>query len=172
MDIDFAIIGTWLICAIASERATEAITTSVFFAPLRQFLGRAAMADQMADKQYEGTFTNKIFIKAAKWSSDLVSCGWCTSFWTSLFFSLFLPGGYFSLVAANNIVVKSIALWGFANLWHSIFRLIHNGRVAAIDVNLKIIDNDTDVDNNGGSDGEFGEGVGEESTIGIEPPTV
>ena len=169
--MDFAIIGAWLICAVASERATEAITTSLFFAPLRQFLGRAAIADQLTDK-YEEIFISRIFVKAAKWSSDLVSCGWCTSFWTSLFFSLFLPGGYFSLIAADNIIVKTIALWGFANLWHSIFRLIHNGRVAAIDINLKIIDIDTDVNNNGGSDGEFGEGVGEADSIGIEPPTV
>ena len=151
-------IGTWLICAIAAERAAEAITTSVFFSPLRNFLAKTALVR-------EG-----IIQGISRWLSDLVSCGWCTSFWTSAFFSIFLPGRYISLDSGDNLLVKAIALWGIANLYHSVFRLVHNGRVVAIDVNLRLID--SDVDNNGGNNGEFGEGIRQENTSGIEPPEV
>ena len=163
-----SVIGTWLICAVAAERAAEAITVSVFFSPLRQFLARTALIDQQ-----EITWSSiwcRFIGGICRWLSDLVSCGWCTSLWTSLFFALFLSGKYASFEAGDNLLVKTIALWGFANLYHTVFRLLHNGRVAAIDVNLRLIDED--VDSSGGTDGEFGEGASQEDTIGVEPPTV
>jgi hypothetical protein len=170
------VIGSWLICIIAAERAAEALTTSAFFSPMRQGIATIALMDlyksintgtNIENNQsvvvYRGTIY-AITKKIARWVSDLISCGWCTSFWTSSFFSIFLPGEYWSTDACNNIIVKSIALWGFANLWHSVFRLIHNGRVSAIDMNLRIID---DLDS-GGTDGEFGEGESQENTIRLE----
>jgi hypothetical protein len=159
-----SIIGSWLICTIASERAAEAITTSVFFSPMRQFLARTALMDSDV-YNYKAYSVIKLI---GRWASDLVSCGWCTSLWTSLFFSFFLPGEYISSDAGNNIIVKVIALWGFANLYHAVFRLVHNGRVAAVDINLKIIDSES----NGDTNGEFGEGVSQENTSGIEPQKV
>jgi len=176
-----AIIGAWLICGIAAERAAEAITVSVFFSPLRQALAKLALIQLyrknnpddiwMSDDNmiYKGRIYS-LTKMVGRWASDLVSCGWCTSFWTSSFFSIFLPGKYISFDAGDNIIVKTIALWGFANLYHAVFRLLHNGRVAAVDVNLRLVD--SEIDNVGGTNGEFGEGVGQEDSIGVEPPTV
>ncbi|MFA5767131.1 MAG: hypothetical protein WC919_04365 [Candidatus Paceibacterota bacterium] len=177
----FSIIGSWLVCAIAAERAAEAITVSVVFAPLRQMLAKLALIQLYHKTNPDDTWMSSentvyrgwifsLIKMVGRWSSDLVSCGWCTSFWTSAFFSIFLPGGYIVCDAGDNIVVKAIALWGLANLYHAIFRLIHNGRVAAVDVNLRLIG--PEIDNSGGTNGEFGEGASQEDSIGVEPPEV
>ena len=158
-----SIIGVWFICAVAAERAAEAITTSVFFSPLRQYLARVAISDGTEPR-------STIWKSICRWLSELVSCGWCTSFWTSLFFSFFLPGGYISLNGADNLIVKVVALWGFANSFHSVFRLVHNGRVEAVDLNVRLIN--SDVNNYGGIDGELGQGISQESASGIEPTEV
>jgi hypothetical protein len=173
-----SIIGAWLICAIAAERAAEAITTSVFFSPLRQFLARISLLETY--RQVDGTWPSvkyrgwmfSLTKTIGRWLSDLVSCGWCTSLWTSLFFSCFLPGKCLSYEAGDNLIVKTIALWGLANFYHAVFRLLHNGRVAAVDINLRIIDSESTEHNYGGTDGEFGERISQENTIGIEPPEV
>jgi hypothetical protein len=159
-----SIIGAWLICIIASERSAEAITASEFFSPMRQFIARTALIDQKWVTWPPVRY--KLLASIFKWLSDLVSCGWCTSLWTSLLFSLFLPGRYLLFDASDNLFVKAIALWGFANLYHSVFRLLHNGRVMAIDVNLRLIDD------SGGIDGELGERTSQENAIRVEPPTV
>lgn len=158
-----SIVGSWLICAVAAERSAEALTTSVFFSPLRQFLARASLTE-----------SNNVIFKItrfiAKWLSDLVSCGWCTSLWTSLFFSFFLPGDYLLIGAGNNILVKIIALWGFANLYHSVFRLVHNGRVSAVDINLKIVGQE--IDSIGENYGEFGQSTEQDNTSGAESSAI
>jgi hypothetical protein len=177
-----SIIGAWLICTIASERAAEAITVSVFFAPLRQVVAKLALIelyrkinpDDVWMSSENSVYRGRVFSVAkiiGRWASDLVSCGWCTSFWTSFFFSLFLPGKYISFDAGDNIVVKAIALWGFANLFHAVFRLVHNGRVAAVDINLHLVGPEI-INSVGGTDGEFGEGISQEESIGVEPPEV
>jgi hypothetical protein len=172
-----SIIGSWLICVIAAERAAEAITVAVIFSPIRQFLTKSALMDLY---EVDGSTWPDIIYKGSiyalakgicRWLSDLVSCGWCTSLWTSLFFSLFLPGKYLSFDASDNLLIKTIALWGLANFWHAVFRLVHNGRVAAVDVNLNITDSENVV-SYGGTDGELREGISQENTIGVEPPTV
>lgn len=165
-----SVVGAWLICTIAAERAAEAVTTSVLFAPFRQFVARVALADQQSDITWpsEG-FLHNLIKTIFRWLSDLISCGWCTSFWTSSFFSIFLPGDYLSINAGDNILVKAIALWGFANTFHSVFRLLHNGRVAAVDVNLHMVD---DADNLGGLNGELRERNGQEDAIGVESPAI
>jgi hypothetical protein len=167
-----SIIGSWLICTVAAERTAELITTSVIFAPFRQFIARMSLMDEeYAHVMWPTNKTIRGIIKiTCRWLSDLISCGWCTSFWTSSFFSAFLPGDYLSLNAGDNAVVKAIALWGFANLYHSVFRLVHNGRVAAIDINLHIADEI--VDNSGGINGELREGNGQETASGIEPSAI
>ena len=177
-----SIIGAWLICVVAAERAAEAITVSVFFSPLRQLLARLALMDlywpvdsyqpgmfEVGGPIYKGWMYSLTKI-LSRWLSDLVSCGWCTSFWTSAFFSIFLPGRYLSLGAGDNALVKAIALWGFANLWHSIFRLVHNGRVAAFDVNFRLIEDN--VDNLGENNAGSGQPTSQADTIRIEPPAV
>jgi hypothetical protein len=162
-----SIIGAWLTCTIASERAAEAITASVIFAPLRQFLARMALADP-----YGLSSIYKIIKFVCRWLSELVSCGWCTSLWTSLFFSFFLPGKYATLDAGGNLFVKAIALWGFANFWHAVFRLVHNGRVSAVDVNLNITESENIISYGGGTDGEFGEGISQEDASGNKPSEI
>jgi hypothetical protein len=177
-----SVVGAWLICTIAAERAAEAITVSVVFAPLRQAIAKLALIelyrkinpDDVWMSSENSIYRGRIFsvIKmVGRWASDLISCGWCTSFWTSFFFSLFLPGERMSFDAGGNIIVKAIALWGLANFYHAVFRLLHNGRVAAVDVNLRLIGTEI-IDRAGGTDGEFGEGIGQEDPIGVEPPTV
>lgn len=175
----FSIVGSWLICTIAAERAAEAITVSVVFSPMRQALAKLALIQLYRNSDsndnwlssenaiYKGRIYSIIKV-IGRWLSDLVSCGWCTSLWTSAFFSIFLPGEYIMRDACDNIIVKVIALWGFANLYHAIFRLVHNGRVAAVDINLKI----TDSESNGDTNGEFGEGTSQEDASGIEPQKV
>jgi hypothetical protein len=165
-----SIVGIWLICTIAAERSAEAITTSVLFSPMRQFFAKTALLDQQ--EAAESSLKRKIVAGFCRWLSELISCGWCTSCWTSFFFSFFLPGRYFCLNASGNILVKTIALWGLANFYHSVFRLLHNGRVAAIDINLRIIDSEPTEYNYGGTNGELGEGISQEDTIGVEPPEV
>jgi len=162
-----SIIGVWLICTVASERAAEAITTSVIFAPLRQALAKIALADS-----YSLGTIGKIAKLICRWLSELVSCGWCTSLWTSLFFSFFLPGKYITLDAGGNLFVKTIALWGFANFYHSVFRLLHNGRVSAVDVNLNITESENIISYGGGTDGELGERVSQENASGNKSPEI
>ena len=170
-----SIVGSWLICAVAAERAAEAITTSVFFSPLRQFLAKVTLWELPVGTDYDPNTDILRAIKGiSRWLSELVSCGWCTSFWTSLLCALTLPGRYTSLAAGDNILIKIVALWGFANLWHAVFRLIHNGRVAAVDLNVRLAGEA--VDDNfleiGDAHGDFGESGSKEDASGIEPPAV
>lgn len=164
-----SIIGAWLICTIAAERAAEAITTSVFFSPLRQFLARVSLMETHS-WTLPALINGSLIKTVGRWLSDLVSCGWCTSLWTSLFFSLFLPGRYLSYEAGDNLIVKAIALWGFANLYHSVFRLVHNGRVSAVDINLKIVGQE--IDSIGENYGEFGQSTGQDNSSGAESSAI
>ena len=135
------VIGAWFACAVASERAAEVITTSKLFAPFRNWLAKVSLIPQ----KYVDTRIGHgqyILISAAcrpfKFLSDLTSCGWCTSAWTSFVCAWFIPcmHRFFGSSIADNIIIQSLALFGFANLWHAVFRLVHRGRVVALDVSL------------------------------------
>ena len=144
MDI-LSILGAWTLCTLASERTAEVLVDSKLFAPLRNLVATIAIWPQtqkhLADS--ESRFAYSVIVvmcKPCKFLSDLLSCGWCTSAWTSLMFSMFLPGQKLVLgVAYDNIIVKWLALFGLANMFHSSFRLVHRGRVLAVDLNIRIV---------------------------------
>lgn len=147
----FDYIISWLLCIVAVERSAELLTVSKFFAPLRNILAKFALCD-LHNIRYG------CFQLLAKFGFAVISCGWCTSMWTSILFVWCLPGEYFSLVAVDNVLVKVLALFGFANLWHAVFRIIHRGRVAGLDVNLRLLgqedlpaENTFNLDNDGES---------------------
>lgn len=147
----FDYIISWLLCIVAVERSAELLTVSKFFAPLRNILAKFALCD-LRNIRYG------CFQLLAKFGFAVISCGWCTSMWTSILFVWCLPGEYFSLVAVDNVLVKVLALFGFANLWHAVFRIIHRGRVTGLDVNLRLLgqedlpaENTFNLDNDGES---------------------
>lgn len=147
MILDYII--AWLLCIVAVERSAELLTVSKFFAPLRNILAKFALCDlhgmrysSEAPKSLgpDGSFRIICYFQLlAKFGFAVISCGWCTSMWTSMLFVWCLPGEYFSLAATDNVLVKVLALFGFANLWHAVFRIIHRGRVAGLDVNLRLL---------------------------------
>ena len=131
MDV-LSTIGAWLLCLIAAERTAELVVTSKFFAPFRNLIAKIAV-------WHLGTPRCVIIRRPFKFLSDLISCGWCTSAWTSLLFSMFLPGQKLLVgISYDNAVVKWFALFGLANLFHSCFELVHRGRVSAIDLKISI----------------------------------
>ena len=118
---NISIIGAWLLCAVAAERVAELVVDSKLLAPVRNMVALLAVW-RLDIPKYAPVR------KPFKFMSDLVSCGWCTSAWTALLFSMFLPGeNQFFAIAYDNVVVKWFALFGFANLFHALFRLVHHG---------------------------------------------
>ena len=134
-------VGAWLIATLAAERSAEVIVDSEFFAPFRAWLARNSIVnlDDPTGPRYP-KWCRRIFLFLSK----LTSCGWCTSMWTSILFAWCLPGGYFHIAAGDNIFIKILALFGLANAWHAIFRLIHRGRVTAIDLTVDLRPEDSD----------------------------
>ena len=135
-------IGTWFACTVASERAAEIITDSELFAPFRAIIGKLAIPKDIT--RVSGAWYAKCFRRVMVFFYKLITCGWCTSAWTSLFFSLFLPGAYLSLIDCEPVelyayLVMVPCLFGLANFWHAIFRLVHRGRVFTVDVKHEIV---------------------------------
>lgn len=122
-------IAAWLIVVLAAERLAEIIVDSKLLAGFRAAVARWAFAD--GARQWRSKF------------SDLVACGFCTSGWTSLLFATTLPGGWFEWHAAGNLFVKWFAVYGLANFWHTIFRLVYRGRVQTIDVSHTVTVNES-----------------------------
>ena len=132
-----------MLCIVAVERSAELLTTSKFFAPLRNSLAKFALCDLygLRCKRSDGLFRIICWIQClSKFGFAVISCGWCTSMWTSILFVWCLPGEYFDLSATGNVLVKVLALFGFANLWHAVFRIIHRGRVAGLDISLRLLE--------------------------------
>lgn len=154
----YIILGCWAITVLATERTTEIIHESKFFFPLRNLVAQAALREGL-------TGTLWLLQLPCKFVHAVISCAWCLSVWISLFFALFLPGEYFLRMPSDNIMIKWLALVGFANLWHAIFRLIFRGRVITIDIRHTI-------DHSGDPDGlaELGIVVGEEDGGDTESP--
>ena len=140
------VIGTWFACAVASERAAEVISDSKLTAPFRTRIGKLAFPTPPPER-----LPHRIFCGITKWFNDLLSCGWCTSAWTSAAFSLFLPGSHLSLMGGEvaplfHYIVKIPFLFGMANLWHAVFRLVERGRVFTLDVRHEMIQSTSEDD--------------------------
>jgi len=136
-----SIIGMWVACAIAAERTAEIIADSKLFAPFRNAIGRIALPSIPYDHK-----AAKIGGGVVLWFFSLITCGWCTSVWTSAFFSLFLPGSHWSIVSGElwpieTYIVKIFCLVGLANFWHAVFRIVHRGRQRVIDIRHEIVIN-------------------------------
>ena len=154
------VVGSWLICIIAAERSAELITTAKVFAPLRNFLAYVALYPQHFKTELRKcASSNDVFgqfganayatyyflivcCKPFKFLSDIASCSWCTSAWTSFVAAWFLPHehSFFGTVVYTNIVIQALGVFGLANLWHSVFRIVHRGRAGALDLTVRFAD--------------------------------
>lgn len=143
-------IGIWFACAVAAERAAEIITDSKITAPFRNGVGKLAFP--VVPYKWRAA---RVMGWATKWVHNLITCSWCTSAWTSALFSLFLPGSHFSLMdgeiaPAYHYIVKIPFLFGMANFWHAVFRLVERGRVFTVDLRHEFIQSQN---NDGDDDG-------------------
>ena len=163
IDCILGVIGSWLICVIAAERLAELITTAKVFAPMRSFLASMAMyPQQYKTKLRECASSNAIWgefgasayatyslliavCKPFKFLSDLTSCGWCTSAWTSFVVAWFLPHehSFIGQTVSTNIIIQALGVFGLANLYHAVFRIVHRGRVGALDLTVRLVEQDS-----------------------------
>lgn len=133
-----SVIGIWLVCAMASERIAEIITTGEIFARLRSEIAKRAnpiIPPQAEEVQVEPKSTT-LWVYLYK----LVTCGLCMSFWSSLILTPAIPP--VTQFMMLDIIIKPFALMLFANIVHSVFIIISRGRVATYDILLKVEDND------------------------------
>jgi len=156
----YIIIGSWILIILAVERTIEIISDSKFFFPLRNWLARRTLSEDATR-----TASKLLFI----FLHNIISCAWCLSVWVSMLFCWFLPGEYFCVAAAHNILVKWLALVGMTNLWHRIFQRamtlgVYNG-IIEVKHTLKMVGSDSDEDEmselgiiiGDGGDGEYPE---------------
>jgi len=115
----------WIICTVATERLAEVVTSAEIFRPLREYIEYLSHRDGLENK-------------FMTWVHKLITCGFCFSLWSAIFFSLFLPGEYFLINATDNILVKAFALWGISNFWHTVFNLVYKGRIITADLNADL----------------------------------
>lgn len=116
------ILAAWVIATLAVERIVEIWIHGDIFMERRQAIGKWYAIGSDSGMRW-------FFYK-------ILTCAWCLSVWVSLLCSLSLPGSWFQLSAADNIVTKWFALVGLANFWHAIARWpllfeikLFNGRV-------------------------------------------
>lgn len=124
---------------LATERATELITSSKIFEPLRLFVKRTAYPlDGRPDLSTSWLEPRRL--KAHFWITldYLLSCGYCVSVWVGMFFAMF-SDVYFDNIFVNWLVT-SLCLHGAANWCHVIYELIRRGRVRTIDVMFRIVE--------------------------------
>lgn len=127
-----AAIASWLVAVLAAERLAEIIVDSKLLGGFRSAVARWSYADGAG--QWRSKF------------SDLVTCGFCTSGWTSLLFATTLPGAWFEWSTLGNLFAKWFAVYGLANFWHTIFRLMYRGRVQTVDVSHTLTLNESSVE--------------------------
>jgi hypothetical protein len=129
----------WLLCAAAAERITEIVTDGDIFAEWREFLGHLAFPILLEGQEdIRNEYISFLYRKVYK----LFTCGFCFSFWASLFTSWFLP--------MNWHILQVFGVMFLANLTHSVFTLVSKGRVRTYDLLIK-------TGNQGDDDGGNGE---------------
>lgn len=135
-----------LLLAIASEAIAEIITSSELTDPFRRKWKKwTYREDKPPTNNYFQYF--KVFI------DKLVSCGYCTSVWTSAFVAIWSPT--FLQIPIINWLVMTLVIHRLSNWVHVLYELIRKGRVKTHDLLVKIEVSDGEID------GAIGESKGE-----------
>jgi hypothetical protein len=116
-----------LLLVFASEAVAEIITSSKLTDPFRAWWKKWTFP---AEHPPPDTPLQHFRV----WFDYLISCGYCTSVWTSGFFALFAPA-----VIPNsfcNWLVMTFAIHRLANWLHVLYERIRKGRVFEADINL------------------------------------
>lgn len=126
-----------LLLVIASEAVAEIITSSELTDPWR---GAWKKWTYNEDNPPKDTYFQhfKVFV------DKLVSCGYCTSVWTSGFFAIWAPAVFD--ISIINWLVATFVIHRLSNWLHVLYELIRKGRVKTHDMLIKveIIDGELD----------------------------
>lgn len=137
------------ILAVVVEAIVEILVDSELFAPAHKWLKRLA---------YPEVPSNSTAHSFVLFIDSLVSCGYCLSVWVSGMVSVITND--LVLISNNTIInwiILTFLLHRLSNLFHVLYSLIKNGRIAAIDVKLDSISKHTIVKSD--DNGEFRESV-------------
>ena len=118
-----AILLTIMLMSIAAEAISEIITSSTLFVPLHKSIFKRAYPTPPVD-----TTSTKVY----SWIYGLITCGYCTSVWVSIFMVL--------LVGAPPLVGSLVTIFVIhrvSNWIHVVYELIRKGRVISISLNLE-----------------------------------
>ncbi len=138
-------VGTWVICALAAERVTEIITSQDIFAWLRTGLAKIVIPVGPNGEPITRGLCARILLFPVYVLYKIATCGMCNSVWSSMFFSLFLPGSHLYCIAYPSYgepdlwltyIPKVFGLCAMANFWHDVYRLVRRGRVRTYDIKL------------------------------------
>ncbi len=125
----------FLLGLICVTIATEAITEILASSKLLDIIGIRPWASRKA-LPFDGDYTKVRWYHTAL--HTLLTCGYCTSVWVSMFFSSwFVPGDYFGLLPWNNIIIKIFLIHRLSNLFHASLQLLMRGRVNTSDLSIK-----------------------------------
>lgn len=124
------------IAVISIEAITEILVDSKIFLPLRLYISKKALPDIPTGKS---TIYNFIH--------ELISCGYCTSVWVSMFVTMLLTFNDIRIFKPIiNEMILVFCLHRLSNLFHVLYQLILRGRVKTIDVECRIKKDGQDVD--------------------------
>jgi hypothetical protein len=135
--------------AIAVEAVTEILTSSEITKPIRSVWRNWTYSVHRPP-------TDSIAQYAKIWVDKLITCGYCTSVWVSGFFAIWSPKFDFGNTFINWLFVAFV-LHRLSNWVHVLYKLVENGRVRTIDLEVKIQDNRDDEHSEDDEDGESGE---------------
>lgn len=135
----FQIIGLWLICVLAAERVVEILIHGDVFLWWRNLLASLALHNESNNWLIKFFLNIKCIIFYIPYK--IFTCAFCLSFWVSSFFSLYLPGSYYTYGDDEYVwyIPKVFALMALANFWHVIFRRIHRGMIKTVDNQTTLI---------------------------------
>lgn len=124
----------WLFLVVCTEAVTELLVDSDIFSPVREFINKRGFANPAAP----------IVAKSQFWSflARMLKCGYCTSFWAALPFSIFTPwllltNRDYYLMWFVNYAISVFILHRGSNWLHVVYMLIKKGRVKTYDVEIK-----------------------------------
>lgn len=144
---------TFLVITFVVSVVVEAVT---------EILVASELTDPLRRKWKEWTYPlggpppNTYLQKFKVWFDKLISCGYCTSVWVAGFFGIWSPKFDFGYWLINWLVVVFF-LHRIATWIHVVHELIKKGRVKTHDLEVKVLIQDSEID-----DGTIGEGPTEE----------
>jgi len=116
-----------MLLVIVTEATTEIIVDSKIFSEIRFRIRKKAFPEQPGS-------SNPIFVFVA----ELISCGYCTSVWVAMWWSLFAPS-FFKFGFIINWVIMGMVIHRLSNWLHVVYSLVKKGRIKTYDIELKLI---------------------------------